>query len=311
MTHTQIDTKTNSDIDFSYASSGDNAVQRGFIRCVEFFTGQRALKKHYISFSNLDENEKSDFFDEAISKLELDVCYDANKLNAIPKNKSVIFIANHPYGVLDGIVFTWLAKKVRKDVKVMANHVLCQAPEAQQNLLPVDFSKTRLALETNIATRKQAISHLKTGGAVGIFPAGGVGAAQKPFSKKAADLAWHAFLAKLILKADTSNLCVVPMYFTGQNSRFFQISSHISYTMRLALYFRETYKHMGSRIEVEIGDPIDGKQLSAYENKEALIAGLRKATFDLAANTVEKHKQHEVSNLHEQEFKFPDRFGFN
>ena len=69
------------------------------------------------------------------------------------KTGPVLFISNHPYGVLDGITLTWLATKVRPDTKVLANDVLCQAPEAAANLLPVAFAPTREARETNVNSR--------------------------------------------------------------------------------------------------------------------------------------------------------------
>ena len=39
---------------------------------------------------------------------------------------------------------------------------------------------------------------------------------------------------------------VVPVYFAGQNSRLFQIASHISMTLRLSLFFKEVYDKIGS-----------------------------------------------------------------
>jgi putative hemolysin len=88
--------------------------------------------------------------------LRLNVRYDASRLEAVPRNAPVLFIANHPYGVLDGLVLAWLASKALPDVKVLANHVLCQAAETRDHLLPVDFTRTEAALRTNVDSRMQA-----------------------------------------------------------------------------------------------------------------------------------------------------------
>ena len=54
-----------------------------------------------------------DFWQAAVRSLELDVRYDPHALAAVPKTGPVVFVANHPYGVLDGIVISWLVSKVQ------------------------------------------------------------------------------------------------------------------------------------------------------------------------------------------------------
>ena len=92
------------------------------IKTLEMLGGQRRLKKLYLQFDR-DESETKDFFNSAIELLGLDMKFDESMLDRVPRNGPVVFIANHPYGVLDGITLTWLARKARPDVKVMANHV--------------------------------------------------------------------------------------------------------------------------------------------------------------------------------------------
>ena len=79
-----------------------------------------------------------------------------------------------------------------------------------------------------------------------------------------------------------SGATVVPIYFEGQNSRLFQVASHLSLTLRLSLLFRETAKRMGTRLDVRIGAPIPPEEWRAYGEREALLAGLRRRTFALA-----------------------------
>ena len=127
---------------FSYATASDPPIKRGFIRLVEKATGQPKLKRMYVQNQRFPRADES-FWQAAVRSLELDVHYDADALAAIPKTGPVVFVANHPYGVLDGIVMAWLVSKVRSDFVVLTHIVLTRAPEAARFILPVDFSRNR------------------------------------------------------------------------------------------------------------------------------------------------------------------------
>ena len=263
---------------FSYSTADQPWLQRTVIQAIEKIGGQRKLKKLYLRHQeNLSKGEN--FFDSAMRLLRINVTYDADTLAQVPTSGPVIFISNHPYGVLDGITLTWLALKARPDTKVLANDVLCQAPEAAQHLLPVAFAATREARETNVRSRLAAQNWLKQGGAVGIFPAGGVSTTERPLHAQAVDLPWAPFTAKLIRMSEAT---IVPVFFTGQNSRLFQIASHISLTLRLSLVFRETARRIGTDLGVRIGKPIPFPEIAHLTNREDLILEIRRRTFGLA-----------------------------
>jgi putative hemolysin len=201
-------------IRFSYSTSDQPLIQRAVIRAIERIGGQRRLKKLYDEHQANPRHDEN-FFDASIRLLRLRVLYDSGILNECPREGPVVFIANHPYGVLDGITLTWLAAKVRPDTKVLANAVLCQAQEARNNLLPVDFAPTREARETNVRSRMAAQAWLRDGHAIGIFPAGGVSTSERPLKGPAVDLPWAPFTAKLIRAARAT---VVPVFFVGQTA---------------------------------------------------------------------------------------------
>jgi putative hemolysin len=263
---------------FSYSTADQPFVQRAVIQAIEKFGGQRKLKRIYLQHQK-SVKAGENFFDAAIRLLRMRVEYDAAALAATPATGPVLFIANHPYGVLDGITLTWLATQVRPDTKVLANDVLCQVPEAANNLLPVAFAPTREARETNVQSRRQAQDWLRGGHAIGIFPGGGVSTSEKPLKGPAVDLPWAPFTAKLLRM---SKATVVPIYFVGQNSRLFQMASHTSLTLRLSLVFRETARRIGSRLKVRVGRPIPFSEIAHIEDRAELVQELRKRTFGLA-----------------------------
>ncbi len=263
---------------FSYSTADQPAFQRAVIQAIEKMGGQRKLKKLYFQHQKSVKGGEN-FFDAAIRLLRMRVEYDEAALAATPATGPVLFIANHPYGVLDGITLTWLATKVRPDTKVLANDVLCQAPEAAENLLPVAFAPTREARETNVRSRLAAQAWLRDGHAIGIFPGGGVSTSEKPLKGPAVDLPWAPFTAKLLRM---SKATVVPVFFVGQNSRLFQLASHMSLTLRLSLVFRETARRIGSRLKVRVGAPIPFSEIAHIEDRAELVMELRKRTFGLA-----------------------------
>ncbi|WP_419911204.1 lysophospholipid acyltransferase family protein [Hoeflea sp.] len=266
----------------TYSTPDQPRLQRTTIRAIESLTGKMKLQRLYRQYRDerdLPEYRHESFFDAALRLLEINVRYNEAALARIPSDRPVLFIANHPYGVVDGIILCWLALKVRPDVKVMANSVLCRAPEAKPHVLPIEFSGTAEGNATTITSRRRALDTLLDGGSIAIFPAGGVATASSIFKGPAYDLPWISYTARLVHAARP---LIVPIYFAGQNSRMFQIASLLSPTLRLSLYCHETVRRIGKPVDVVIGDPIADNKVAELKPRETLVAELRSRTFALA-----------------------------
>jgi putative hemolysin len=264
---------------FSYATEDDPRLKRLLIRAIETMTGQPYLKQLYEEQRAKVQPGES-FWAAAVRHLELKLDVNRDALMRLPKAGALVIVANHPFGVLDGIIISYLTSLVRDDFLVLTNSVLYQAEEIQSYLLPIDFAETKDALENNLRSRALAKAHLVRGGCVIVFPAGGASTAPKPWSKRAIDLEWKNFTAGLILAVKTP---VVPVYFAGQNSRLFQIASHISLTLRLSLFFKEVYDKIGAEIHIRVGELIPFSELEKL-NRKSLMDHLRKATYALGTH---------------------------
>ena len=260
---------------FSYATPGDPPLRRLTIRLIERMTGQPRLKRIYRQYRGA-----GNFWDQAIQRLRLTLVSDPRPLEAWPRTGPLVIVSNHPFGVIDGLAICALTARIRPDFRILTNAVLNRAEEIKPHLLPVDFSETREALGINLKSRALARAHLASGGCLIVFPAGGVSTTPSIWHARAVDAQWKNFTAKLILGAHAP---VAPLYFEGQNSRLFQIASHLHQTLRLSLLFKEVHDRIGADIRMRPGLPIPFAEL-AHLAPDALMAELRTRTYALAGH---------------------------
>lgn len=262
---------------FSYAAPGDPWLKRILIRTIEQMTGQPHLKRIY------DDNRAhpvtgETFFDAAIRRLELKIVCNEEVLTRWPKAGPLVVVANHPFGVLDGLIVCHLVSKVRGDFRVLTNSVLYRAEEIRSFLLPVDFADTQDALQTNLRTRAEAKLHLSKGGCLVVFPAGGVSTTPSLWETRAVDAEWKTFTGRLISQMRAP---VAFMFFAGQNSRLFQVASHISLTLRLSLLFKEIYDRIGTEVRVRLGGVMAFDEFPAGLDRQDFMRLLRERTYAL------------------------------
>lgn len=145
-------------------------------------------------------------------------------------------------------------------------------------VLPISFDETKEAMRENINTRKVSLQYLADGGAIGIFPGGTVATSKTPFGRPM-DPAWRTFTAKMILKSDAQ---VVPIFFDGQNSRLFQLMSHLHTTLRLALLINEFRARVDEPVNIVVGKPIPREKLAQQTDPKTMMDFLRRETYRLS-----------------------------
>ena len=256
---------------FTYSHPGQSRFRRGLIRTVERVSGQPMLRNLYLDWAAAPPAGET-VFDAALRLLRIETRPRWHvPAAAVPAEGGLLLIANHPYGIVDGLALGQLGMRLRGNVQILTNSVLCQPPEVSQHLLPIDFGGTAEARRSSAQSRKLAMDLLAAGKVVAIFPAGGIATANAPLRGQAYDAEWHGFLGRLALIPGVTTL---PVYFHGQNSRLFQMASHLSYPLRIAMIFHETRRLMGRTLDMQIGLPATEADLRALP-KAAVAAELR------------------------------------
>jgi putative hemolysin len=262
---------------FSYASDEVSPVSQRLIRTIEKVSGQPRIKRLYENYTKLGRPPEM-FWEDAVRTLRLQLELNKTPAAALPPSGPVVVIANHPFGVIDGIVLCWLVSQVRSDYKIMTHRILYQAPEVQNFVLPVDFTGTRDAKTNNLESRSKARKMLEDGGVVIVFPGGGVAFA-RDWRGKAVELEWKSLAATLALSTGAD---VLPVFFSGQNSRLFQVGAKIHQVLKYSLLFHEVRNKIGATITVTLGKAIPNGELRAMGDCRTITKFLHQTTHGMA-----------------------------
>ncbi|MEK0163647.1 lysophospholipid acyltransferase family protein [Phaeobacter sp. JH20_36] len=275
--------------DLSYAHSAQTRPGRAMIRVMENATGRLQLIKRAEGYE-ADVAAGQSFWTVMRDRYGLQLELLGGTLANIPKDQPVVVIANHPYGILDGLMLGHILSEARGDFRILAHQVFRKADDLSRVILPIDFAETKAALKTNLETRKTALDYLGQGGAIGIFPGGTVSTAARPFLRPMVppmDPVWRGFTARMIAK---SRAVVVPIYFDGHTSRLFQIASHVHPTLRMGLLIKEFRKRVDTPVRVAIGSPIGREILDPLAgDAKAMMDFLRKATYELSPKPLKSY----------------------
>ena len=267
----------------SYAHSAQTRGGRAMIRTMENLTGRIRLIKRARGYER-DVAEGRDFWQVMVERYGLTLDVIGGSLDTIPREGPLIVIANHPYGILDGLMMGHILSRTRGDFRILAHQIFRRAEDLQRVILPISFDETKEALALNLATRRSALAYLGQGGAIGIFPGGTVSTAARPFAQPM-DPGWRNFTARMVAKGRAT---VVPVFFDGHTSRLFQLASHLHYTLRMGLLIKEFGKRVDTSCRVVIGDPIGRDALeSRAQDSKSLMAFLRHRTYELSPRPID------------------------
>ena len=271
--------------DISYASSAQTRSGRMVIRLMENALGRPALIRRADGYDE-DVGAGRDFWSVIVERYGLELSIVGGSLDTLPKEGPLVVVANHPYGILDGLMLGHILQERRGDFRILANRVFRKASDLDRVILPISFDTTREAVETNIDTRREALRYLRDGGCIGVFPGGTVSTSATPFSHPM-DPGWRGFTARMIAK---SGATVVPIFFDGTTSRLFQLASHLHQTLRMGLLLKEFRCRIDGPVRVVVGEPVAADALAARAgDTKAMMDFLRKATYELSPKPLKSY----------------------
>ncbi|RWC79470.1 MAG: glycerol acyltransferase [Mesorhizobium sp.] len=281
--------------ELSYANPHQPALARWFIHSVEGLSGRDRFAALYEFWRHQVVPTGERVFSRMLDLIDVGVRTPDQWPPAQLPDTPLVIIANHPFGIGDGIAVLSLAEQLGRPFRVMIHKDLLRIREMGPYSLPIDFSETKEAVKDNMAVRHEAVRLLKEGVTIVVFPAGGVATAPKGFGR-ARDLPWKMFPARLVQEAKAS---VIPMHFSGQNGRLFHLVSgpmnmaerdgrvakfvgKASLTLRTSLLIREFARLSGKAIEVRVGNVLSWSELEPLRDRKALLDRLYRGVFDLA-----------------------------
>ena len=264
----------------SYANTFTNPVQRNTIKTLELLTGKLRLLRKVRQFEKMGIPVGQPFWKQALDLLGINLLTKQSEISKIPKKGSLVITANHPHGLVDGMVLAELIGKVRTDYKILTRSLLTGVKQIDQFMIPVPFEHEENALKKSLEMRKSAMDHLENGGVVVIFPSGKVASSETMFGD-VVEGDWNPFTAKLIQKSGAN---VVPIFFPGSNSRIYQIANQISATLRQGLLIYEVVHAMNKPQKPLVGSLIKQDEISVWKSDpRGFMRWLRERTLSLGS----------------------------
>lgn len=262
----------------SYAGTFKNPVKVLTIRSLEWMTAKVKLLRMIRSFEKSGAPVGVTFWPKAIRHMGIRIDTPPEEIARIPKTGPVVVVANHPSGLVDGMIMAEMVSRVRSDFRILTRSLLTGIPEIEEFMIPVPFPHEDNSRELGLEMRELTMAHLARGGLVILFPAGKV-ACSETFFGPAIEAEWNVFTHKMISR---SGATILPIFFPGQNSRAYQIANLVSATLRQGLLLYEIKRSLFKPQRPVIGEPIPASELDKWKgNPRGFLAWLREHTLSL------------------------------
>ncbi|MEL7257375.1 MAG: lysophospholipid acyltransferase family protein [Pseudomonadota bacterium] len=263
----------------TYANSFDAPLTAFTIRAIEWFTGKLTILRMIREFERKGAPTGQAFWRAALGTMGIDLLTPQEQIDQIPKSGPVVIVANHPHGLVDGMILADLIGRRRTDYKILTRALLTGIDEvAASYMISVPFPHEPDAQRKSVEMRAKAMAHLKEGGVISVFPAGVVASSDTMFGP-AIEREWAVFTAQMIRRSGAQ---VVPIFFPGANSRVYQMANQISATLRQSFLLHEVVKSCNKPQNPVVGAPIDEERMKMLESDpRGFMAWLREHTLGL------------------------------
>ena len=167
-----------------------------------------------------------------------------------------IFVSNHPFGALDGMLLADMLLQMWGDVGVVVNDMLSHIAPLSELWIPVNKYGRQHSAQLYHKSLSSVTKQILT------FPAG---LCSRWSDSRVVDLEWQS---RFVRDAERYERRVVPIYVAGKLSqRFYNIyrlrsALRISANVELLLLVDELFRQRGSRVPIVVGRPIDVRQMA-------------------------------------------------
>lgn len=221
--------------------------------------------------------DPQEFLDLVLNELQISFSVDASDLEKIPREGAFITVSNHPYGGIDGMFLFKYIASLRPDYKTLSTFLIRRLKPLADYMFPVDpFEGAQRS--RSVAGIKMALTHIRNGHPLGIFPAGEVSSYNKDYPG-ICDKAWSPSVLKLIKNAKVQ---ILPVYFEGSNSKIFHLLGRIHPMLRTIKIPSEILNKKNQNIRVRIGDLVSVQEQNEYTGLKEYGHFLREKTYALA-----------------------------
>ncbi len=222
-------------------------------------------------------DDERHFADKVLDALDVECVVPEAQWQRVPTTGPLVVVANHPFGGIEGVILLSLLRRVRSDVRVLANYMLSMIPDLRESFIFVDPFGRSDSTAKNLGAMRSAIDWVRQGHVLGVFPSGAV--SHLHLRKRAVlDPAWSPTVARIIRRSEAT---VLPVFFDGRNSNLFQLAGFIHPRLRTAMLPREMLRRRSGKVRAFIGQTIPAGRLNRLEDPEELIAYLRVRTYIL------------------------------
>ncbi len=198
-------------------------------------------------------------------------------LDNLPEG-AFVTVSNHPFGALDGISLIAMIASIRPEFKVMVNMVLNHISAMRPNFIAVDALASDDPAKKAVSMKgiKEAIMQVRSGKPIGFFPAGAVSKLNSHLRLE--DREWQPSIIRLIKQFDKP---VIPIFFHGSNSAWFNILGVIDWRLRTLRLPAEVWRKCHTTIRISVGEPIMPEELNKYADIKELGEFLKRKTYQL------------------------------
>lgn len=190
-----------------------------------------------------------------------------------------ITVSNHPFGALDGITLIHLVASRRPEYKVMVNMILGRIWAMEPNFIAVDAMSSNDQAKKAVSVNgiRQAINQVGSGRPLGFFPAGAV--SKVNWRGRLVDRRWQPNVIRIIKKLEVP---VIPIYFHGSNSWFFNFLGVVCWQLRTLRLPSEVFRKCHTTMHISVGNPITVEEQRAHAGSiDELGRYLKDTTYQL------------------------------